>query len=130
MTGSKERFHQPTARECALLLLHVIRTKEEESRKEISRTRFTDTTLRRLWCRGFLKPEHLQEVNEFLFAAGWTLFFAGRTYAAIKIEAVEGWMQISSKWIRNDIKNVACGTFSFDNLEKMLITDLQSSDDE
>jgi hypothetical protein len=51
-TGSGEteaRLYKPTARECALLLLRLIEMKEQERKREVSRLRIAEISLKRLW---------------------------------------------------------------------------------
>lgn len=122
-------FRQPSPRECSLLLMHLLKLKERETDKEISRARFSDLTLRRLFCRGMITPKFLGDLNEYLFVGGWALFFAGRSYAVVRTKAVNGWMRISSKLLKDDIRSVSRGSFSFERLENYLLVD-EFDDDE
>ena len=96
------RLYKPTARECALLLLHLIATKDEELGREVTRLRVAEITLRRLWGRARLSPELIEEVSDWLLGAGVALFFAGSTYAVIRTTVVESWTRASSKRIKSD----------------------------
>jgi hypothetical protein len=115
-----DRFYQPTPREAALLVLHVLRTKEVETGREVTRARLTEITLRRLWARTRISNEFLLEVQEYLLHAGWALFWAGSSYAVILISSVEGWARISSKRINEDLAKVSNGKFNFELLEPLL----------
>jgi hypothetical protein len=123
-----DRFYQPTPREAALLVLHVLRTKEVEAGREVTRARLTDITLRRLWSRTRISNELVLEVQEYLLHAGWVLFWAGSSYAVIQISSVEGWSRISSKRIEDDLRKVKVGKFDFELLEPLLITRSQHAE--
>ena len=62
----------------------------------------------------------LLKVQEFLLKAGWALFWAGSSYAIIRISSVEGWQRISSKRIEEDLRRIARGHFDFDEFEDLL----------
>src|SRR6185437_13941397 len=86
------RAYQPTARECAMILLQLIEAKHTETKKDVTRARLSEATLRKLWCRSRLTIGFVDEVQEWLFLAGWILFFAGSTYAMINTRVVDAWM--------------------------------------
>jgi hypothetical protein len=111
------KFTQPDPRQAALLVLHVLRT------KDITRARLTEITLRRLWRRTRISQELVLEVQEYLLHAGWVLFWAGSSYAVIQVGAVEGWPRISSKRISEELRDVAIGRFDFDALEPLLLSE-------
>ena len=105
----RENPCRPTARECAILLVRLIYAKQTEADKQVTRTRLSEATLRKLWCRSRLTTEFVHEVQEWLFMAGWVLFFAGTTYAMINVRVVDAWMRISSKRMAEDIAEVQRG---------------------
>jgi hypothetical protein len=118
-----------TARQCAILVLHLIRTKEAEPRaQKVTRTRLSEATLRALWDRSRLGTEFIHEVQEWLFLAGWVLFFAGKNYAVIKKDAVEGWMRISSKRLANDIADIQRDQFEWSDCEDLLVRTIDDAD--
>ena len=123
------RAYQPSSRECAMLLLHLIEAKESEAGKEVSRAGISEATLRRLWCRSRITTEFVHEVQEWLFIAGWVLFFAGSTYAVIKREVVDAWLRISAKRLDPDIRQVRRGRFDFDELEDLLLHTWEEAED-
>jgi hypothetical protein len=123
-----DRFYQPTPREAALLVLHVLRTKESETGKDVTRARLTEITLRRLWGRTRISDELVLEVQEYLLNAGWVLFWAGSSYAVIQVSSVEGWPRISSKRINEDLDKVSTGKFDFELLEPLLISGSQHAE--
>ena len=102
----------PNALECAILLLHMIEMRSEDS-QPVNRVRLSELTLRRLWSRNRLSSEFLEEVQEWLSRGGWTLFFAQNTFAAIKTSAVQNWGRVSSKLIADDLDLVERGEFDF-----------------
>jgi len=120
-TTHSERAYQPTPRECAMLLLGLIEAKQNEAGKDVTRTRLSEATLRKLWCRSRLTTEFVHEVQEWLFMAGWILFFAGSTYAMVNVRVVDAWMRISSKRMAKDIAEVQRGSFDFAGLEPLLL---------
>jgi hypothetical protein len=116
------RYHQPSARECALLILRLMQVREKELEgREVSRARISQSTLRTLCSRSQITNDLLLEVQEFLLAAGWCLFCAGPThFAIIRRKAVEGWARISSGRIKDDLTKVQQGQFDFAPLEPRL----------
>jgi hypothetical protein len=119
-----DRYHQPSARQCALLILRLMQAREEEVHREVSRARISQNTLRRLCGRSQLGNDLLLEVQEFLLASGWALFCVGPThYAIVKLKAVEGWGRISSNRINDDLTAVSRGRGKeiFDRLEPLLM---------
>jgi hypothetical protein len=123
-----ERFRQPTAREAALVVLHLLRTKALETGKEVTRARLTEITLRRLWARTRISNELISEVQEYLLHAGWVLFWAGSSYAVIQVSSVEGWARLSSKRINEDLAEITSGKFDFDRLEPLLLSGARRSE--
>jgi hypothetical protein len=114
--------HMPDARECALLLLRLIESKETESGKALSRFRVAEISLRRIWGRQRVTPEFVGDVNEWLLRAGRTLFFAGNSYGVILTSAVESWSRLSSKRIAPEIQQALSGAYDFAALEPLLST--------
>jgi hypothetical protein len=116
------RYHQPSARECALLILHLLQARQDEVGKEVSRVRISQTTLRILCGRNQIGSDFLLDVQEFLLAAGWCLFCVGPThFGIIKRKAVEGWARISSGRISGELNDVARGEYDFELLEPLLM---------
>ncbi len=123
-------LHQPDAQECAILLLLLIREDQSGEQKETSRVRLAEITLKRLWGRHRLTDDFLTEVQEWLFRAGWALFYAGTTFAMVKIKAVEGWPRVSSKRLQHKLEDVAHGQFDFDRHFHLLEEQRRESRDE
>jgi hypothetical protein len=123
-----------TAQECAILLLRLIELRNHEG-TPTSRVRLSDLTLRRLWGRHRLDREFVEEVQEWLFRGGWTIFFAGSTYAAIKTSAVLNWSRLSSKRLfeevgTDDLRFIQNGDFDFARHTRLLTSeaDIYDSD--
>jgi hypothetical protein len=112
MTEKITRPYQPDAQECAILLLLLIRPRGLR-RKEHSRFRLAEITLKRLWGRHRLQDDFVREVTEWLFRAGWALFHAGTTFGLVKTESVEGWPRVTSKELGAELEKVARGQFDF-----------------
>jgi hypothetical protein len=115
--------YKPTARECTLLFLRLIEAREGTTRKAMTRVRLSEITLKRLWNRERLDMPFLAEVEEWFLTAGWALIYAGTTYAAVKIDAVQNWPRVSSKRLAEEIKQVRSGRFNFEDLERLLASD-------
>jgi hypothetical protein len=116
------RYHQPSARECALLVLRLMQARGQEVLgREVSRVRISQATLRSLCGRSQITSDLLLQVQEFLLAAGWCLFCAGPYFALIRKTAVDGWARISSGRIENELAAVARGEYDFESLEPLLI---------
>ena len=113
------RLHKPDGRQSALLLLRLIETKDKERERPQTRVRLAEITLKRLWNCAHLSEPFLSEVSEWLLSAGWALFFARSTYAAVQVSAVENWPAISWKRIRTELKTVRNGKFNFDKFEHL-----------
>lgn len=127
--SSKTRASRPDGRQCAMLIVHLLHEKQQDlsGNREVSRARLSEITIRRLFNRRRISPEFLADVQEWLFRVGWILFFAGTTYAVVKMKVVDGWGRISSKRIRLDLERVATGEFDFDSLEHLLLVEPESS---
>jgi hypothetical protein len=122
--------HKSNALEGSLLALKLVDAKEQESGGKITRFRVSETTLKKLWGRKRIPIEYLLEVQEWLLDAGWALFFAGSTYAMIKVASVEGWARLGSKRIEDDIKQVSRGEYDFNKLLPLLATDRSSREED
>jgi hypothetical protein len=112
---------RPDERQCAMLILHLLATKQEEADRQVTRARLSEITLQRLFGRQRISPEFLNEVQEWLFRVGWVLFFAGSSYAVVRIKVIDGWGRISSKLIKEDLEKVRQGEDIFEDLEHLLL---------
>jgi hypothetical protein len=90
----------------------------------------SEITLKRLWGRHRLTDDFLAEVQEWLFRAGWALFYAGTTFAMVKTKAVEGWPRVSSKRLQDKLEDVAHGEFDFERYFHLLEEQRRDSRDE
>jgi hypothetical protein len=115
------RASRPDERQCAMLVAHLLATKQQEVPGKISRARLSEITLQRLFKRQRITAKFLAEVQEWLFRIGWVLFFAGTTYAVVKMKVVDGWGRISSKRIKSDLADVGTGEFDYNSLEHLLL---------
>jgi len=113
--------HKPDALEGALLVLALVDSKEKETSKGITRFRVSESTLSRLFGRKRIPLGYLHEVEEWLLTAGWAMFFAGSTYAMIRVTAVAGWNRLASGRIRTELEEVARGQFDFTKLRHLLM---------
>jgi hypothetical protein len=122
VTEKLTRPYQPDAQECAILLLLLIQPRGLR-RKEHTRFRLAEITLKRLWNRHRLRDEFLREVQDWLFRAGWALFYAGTTFGLVKTKAVEGWPRVTSREVEAELKKVARGQFDFARHYHLLLDD-------
>jgi hypothetical protein len=111
------RPYQPDALECAILLMLLVQPKER------TRARLAEITLKRLWKRRRLGDEFLREVTEWLFRAGWALFYAGTTFGMVKTKSVEGWPRVTSKELEAELEKLARGQFDFSRHYDLLLDD-------
>jgi hypothetical protein len=107
MSQRTARPYEPDAMECAILLLLLVGPEER------TRARLAEITLKRLWNRRRLRDEFLREVQDWLFRAGWALFYAGTTFGIVKTKAAEGWPRVTSKELGAELEKVARGQFDF-----------------
>ena len=129
---SHDRLYQPTPREAAMTILHLLDARVEETDRKLSRARLSQTTVRKLCGRGQVSIEFLEEVREILLAAGWCFFCAGAShYAVVKVTNVEGWTRTSSKRIISDLELISRGRYDFSPHEQLLLIERRNeSDDE
>jgi hypothetical protein len=113
-----------------MLVARVLTTKRSGAKREVTRARLSELTVRRLFGRRRISPAFLLEVNEWLFRAGWVLFFAGSSYAVINLKVVEGWQRVSSKRIAEDLDKVGEGLFEFASLERLLRPESGGADED
>src|SRR6476660_7554797 len=71
-----KKFHRPTPRQAALIVLLLLKSRERETGKPITRARLSESTLRKLWVRTHISNEMLLKIQEYLLQAGWALFWA------------------------------------------------------
>lgn len=125
-----KRANQPqllNAQECAIVLLRLIELRNQDP-ASTTRVRLSELTLRRLWGRHRLDRDFVDEVQEWLFRGGWTLFFAGTTYAAVRTSAVLNWTRLSSNRLAEDIgtddlRDIQNSGFDFAKHARLLTSD-------
>jgi hypothetical protein len=115
------------AQECAIVLLRLIELRNQDP-ASTTRVRLSELTLRRLWGRHRLDRDFVEEVQEWLFRGGWTLFFAGTTYAAVRTSAVLNWSRLSSNRLAEDIgtddlRDIHNSGFDFAKHARLLTSD-------
>ena len=124
--------HKPGSLEAALLTLRLVEVNDQERKKmggePMTRFRISETTLKRLWLRKRLERAFMIEVEDWLLEAGWALFFAGSTYAMIKVTSAEGWARLTSKRIEDELEKVSRGNFDFAALRHLLMPELDQND--
>jgi len=131
--AASPRAARPDERQCAMLIAHLLETKRKKVSKDLTRARLSEVTVRRLFGRQRITPTFLLEVQEWLYRAGWVIFFAGSSYAVISVKVVEAWGRISSKHIADDLDKVGQGDLTlFGTLERLLLrpTTLKENEDD
>jgi hypothetical protein len=113
-------LYKPNGREAAMLLLRAIEERGERRGKSMTRARLSRVTLKRLWNREQLTDPWLDEVNEWLLSAGWTLVYAGRTFGAVKTDIIENWPRVASKHLYEVVEKVKLGGYDFSRFEHLL----------
>ena len=113
-------MYKPEPRQCALLLARLLEAKGETRSRALTRARISELTLKRLWVRNEVTAGLLRAVNEWLTHAGWVVFRAGGSYAALQISVIESWPRTSSKRLAGELREVQRGTFDFGPLERLL----------
>lgn len=113
-------MYKPDSGEAAMLLLRALQERGERRGKPLTRARVSRVTLKRLWNREQLTEPWLDEVNEWLLSAGWTLVYAGTTFGAVKTSVIENWPRIASKHLASVIADVKRGAFDFSELQYLL----------
>jgi hypothetical protein len=108
----------------------MVQTKNVEAGKDLTRVRLAEITLKRLWGRHRLPDDFLREVEDWLFRAGWALFYTGTTFAAVKTRAAKGWLRLSSKRLTDELAQVARGEFDFDQHHTLLLGEATGDEDE
>jgi hypothetical protein len=111
---------RPTAAQSASLLLRLLALSSKSRRKPLTRAKLTERMLKRLWNRPRLAPEFLQEVSDWLLGAGWVFFYAGPTYAAVRVTAVANWPRVSTSPIQDDLDDIARGTYRHKQYQHLL----------
>jgi hypothetical protein len=125
-----KRRHAPQRladpRQAAILVLRRIELREIERRNQsrdrpMTRAQFTVPMLKRLWNRPILPAEFVGEVAQWLALAGWCFFNAGKTYAAVRMSAVENWPRLGTGKMAKELDQVEQSNFPFDDHEHLLI---------
>jgi hypothetical protein len=118
--------YKPSPRECMLLFLRLIQEREARRQQLMTRAQIAEVSLKKLWNRERLTEEFLGDVQEWLLTAGWTLFYAGTVYGAVKIAAVKNWPSLAAKHIRPELVEVADGKYDFERLERLLTNEVSA----
>ena len=96
-----DRPRLPDGQECALRIARLVELRGEES--PVTRVQLSERTVRRVCGRVRISRELMDEIQEWLWRGGWTLFRARTTYAMIRTGAVLSWARVSSRRLDEDI---------------------------
>jgi len=68
-----------------------------------------------------LSNDFMSEVQEWLARAGWTLFYAGKSYALVTTTIIAKWARLTSKRLGRDaLLAIEWGEFEYDEHEPIL----------
>jgi hypothetical protein len=68
------------AQRAVILVLRLIETRADDG-QPATRVRLSEFMLKRLWSRNRISRELIEEVQEWLWRGGWSLFYAQNAYA-------------------------------------------------
>lgn len=113
------------ASETAIYLRLIAASKQREreakgAEKPLTRFRVSRKTLLALCGRSNLPDWFLADLQEHLLAAGWSLFFAGQSYAMIRSDLVMGWVRLGSGRVEQELKEASEGAFDFAAQDRLL----------
>ena len=74
---------------------------ELEKEREVSRYRFSYTTLAFIANRQRLSPEFLKELDDVLVELGWSFINMGDSFAIVKTEKINQWTKLAYKRVEN-----------------------------
>ena len=109
---------KPGPRQCALLLLRGV--EERNSRgKSTMRLRVTLSSLKRICNRERLTTGFVEELGEWLLAAGWCLVDTGKLYGLVRTKAVADWPRLGTAGIKEEIVKTRESEDIFAALERL-----------
>jgi hypothetical protein len=105
-----------TVEQSALLLVLLAQSRDDELQSPMTRLRLSEPTLKQVCGVARLHAEFVLALQDALLTLGWCLFFADRSYAMIRMQAVENWGRLGSKRIGDALNAAAAGTFDYDKV--------------
>jgi hypothetical protein len=91
-----------TPSQTALLILINAKLYENERGREITRYKFSISTLRRIAGRVALRDSFLSKLDDELAELGWLLIPLGTEYAVMDISKTESWVKLSGKRLSDE----------------------------
>lgn len=101
-----------TAEQAAIVILYVIARYRKEKAKEITRLRFSRSTMRKLCLRKNLHDSFAADVIVELAEYGWTMFPTGDDFGLVQTSVLSSWLRLGSKRISSERKQLRNGDFS------------------
>jgi hypothetical protein len=89
--------HLPTSYETAALVLHLLKTYDDEKNKNSTRFRISRRSLRRISLRARLEDAFVDELFSELAGLGWAAFPIDDNIALVANTTVEDWPRIGTK---------------------------------
>jgi hypothetical protein len=109
-----------TPKQAAIVLLRLIQLRTDDA-GPTSRVQISEATLKMIWGRFRLSNDFMSEVQEWLGRTGWTLFYAGKSYALVRTAVVAKWARLTSKRLgREALLAIERGEFEYDDHDRIL----------
>ena len=121
-----------TAEQAAIVILYVIDQYRREKEKDVTRLRFSRSTMRKLCLRKNLHESFAGEVITELAEWGWTMFPAGDDFALVQTSVLSSWLRLGSKRISAERRLLRKGDFRIisDMLKKIEPPPIEDDDDD
>ena len=93
-------YTNPVERTAKILICNAL-LYELEKEREVSRYRFSYTTLAFIANRQRLSPEFLKELDDVLVELGWSFINMGDSFAIVKTEKINQWTKLAYKRVED-----------------------------
>lgn len=90
-----------SAQKTAKILICNALLYEQEKEREVSRYRFSYSTLAFIANRQRLSPEFLKELDDVLVELGWSFINMGDSFAIVKTEKINQWTKLAYKRVED-----------------------------
>lgn len=91
---------RPAVKTAKILICNAL-LYELEKEREVSRYRFSYTTLAFIANRQRLSPEFLKELDDVLVELGWSFINMGDSFAIVKTEKINQWTKLAYKRVED-----------------------------
>lgn len=105
MAHKRRRSPEATAR--LLIIIALLLAEESVPAREITRYRFSSTTVRRAGRRSYLTESYLSDLAEELAQLGWILLrISSDQFALLRTDKASSWIQVSTKRLNLDFEEL------------------------